>query len=102
MGPGANSLNLLDGKDPAAAPVVRVLQAHQPGPHQVLVGRPNLTFKLGDVEDAVIAFEHSVGDAAEHGRAARLEIVNVAAGLAEQLVAGLRVRLDANLVGHGA
>ena len=53
--PLADRLDLLQGIDAAAAAVVGVLQADQPGPDQVIVDRPNLLLQLGHVEDAVVA-----------------------------------------------
>ena len=100
--PGVDGLNLLEGIDASAAAVVRVLQADQPRAYLMIVVRPNLVLQLRHVEDAVIAVERPAGDAAEHRRAAGLVVVNVAIDIAEQLVAGLRVRLDADLVRHGA
>ena len=102
MGPGADRLDLLQRIDPAAAAVVRVFQADQARPDQVVVVRPDLVGQLAHVEDAVVAVERAAGDAAEHGGAAGLVVVDVAVGVAEQLVAGLRVDLDADLVGHRA
>src|SRR5205823_3965911 len=64
-GPGADRFNLLNRIHPAAAAVVRVLQADQPGPDTVLVDRPNLVFELADIEDAVVPRDRPARDAAQ-------------------------------------
>src|SRR4051812_41185707 len=75
--PGADGLDLLDGVDPAATAVVRVLQADEPGAHQVVVHWPDLVLQLAHVEDAIVTFDRATGDTAEDGGTSCLEVVDV-------------------------
>src|SRR5262245_20023948 len=95
-GPGADRLDLFDRVDPATTAVVRVLQADETRANAVLIDRPDLVFQLADVEDPVVPLDRPARDAAQDRRAARLVVVDVAAHLAKQLVAGLRMGPDAN------
>src|SRR5262249_38011609 len=101
-GPGADGDDLVDLENPAAATVAPALQADEPRFNQMIVDGPYLALELADVDDAVVAVDGPAGHAREHGRAADLELIDVAARLAEHLVAGLRVGLDADLVRHRA
>ena len=100
--PCADGLDLLDGIDAAAAAIMSVLQAHQPGSDHVIVHRPNLVFEMRHIEDTVITDDCPACDSAENGRATCLINANVASCLAEQFIAGLGVDLDADLIRHGA
>src|SRR5204863_105119 len=77
-------------------------QAHEARAHQVVVDGAHLVLELADVENAVVALDGAAGNAAEDGGAAGLVVVDVAGGVADQLVAGLGVGLGADLVRHGA
>src|SRR5205823_12420492 len=66
----SSDLDFLKWVNPAAAAVVRVLEAHQPRADQVLVVGPNLALQLAEVKDAVVTFERPAGDAAVNSRAA--------------------------------
>src|SRR5207245_1515739 len=91
--PFGNGLQLVQWEHPAATAVVRVLEANQACAHKVLVVGSDLVLQLPHVENAVVALHGPAGDAAEHGGCAPLVVVDVAGGLAENLVAGLGVDL---------
>ena len=65
--------------DPAAAAVVRVLQADQPRAHQVLVVAADQSGQLLEPQDAVVAVDRAGRHAAELGVGALLVVVDVAA-----------------------
>ena len=90
--PFADGLDFLQRVDLATAAVVRVLQAHQPRPYQVLVVGPHLAFQLGHVKDAVVALDGATGDATVDRGTAGLGVVDVAADVAKYFVARLCVR----------
>ena len=98
--PFGDRLALRQWIDRAAAAVVRVLQADEPGRRQVDVVAMLLAFELADVEDAVRAVERSAGDAGEDRRAAGLVLEDVAIEIAEKLVAGTGVDAHGDLVRH--
>ena len=93
----------LERVDPAAAAVVRVLQADQPRPDvvHVVVG-PDRVAQVVEREQAAIPLERPRRHAREPGDPARFPDVDVRRRRAEQLVARLRVDADADLVGHRA
>ena len=90
------------GVDRAAAAVVRVLQADEPGADGVHVVRADLAFEVGDVEQPVVAVDRAAGDAAERRRAAGFPEVDVAGRFEEDFVLRPAVDADRDLVRHRA
>lgn len=94
--------DVFDRLDFSSAAVVRVFEADKTGTDEVVVVGANQTAELIDVQDATFPLDRFRDDAAELGECALLVVVNVAAGFADELVAGLAVNADADLVGHRA
>ena len=101
-GPAADGLDVLVWQDLSAAAVVGVFQADQPGADQVGVVGADQPLDLLQPHHAVPALDRPGGDSAELGVAALLVVEDVAARLADQLVAGPAVQPHADQVRHGA
>ena len=100
--PSADLGDTLDRVDPAAAAIVRVLQADQPRPDVMGVVGTDETAQVVEREEAAVAFERPRRHAREPGDPAGLPDVDVRRRAAQELVAGLRVHADGDLVGHRA
>ena len=99
----AISAMLGDRVNPPAAAVVRVLQADQPGPDVMhVVRRPDGVAQVVERQQAAIPLERPRRHARQPGDPARFPDVDVRRRRAQQLVAGLRIDADADLVGHRA
>ena len=94
---------LVDRVDPSSAAIMGVFQTDQPGPDVMHVVRgPDRVAHVIEREQAAIALERSRRHARQPGDAAGLPDVNVRRRRAQQLIAGLRIDADADLVGHRA
>ena len=91
----------LDRKDPPAAPVVRVLHAHEPRPREVVLGRVDGAAQVIRIEQPLLSHQVELNPR-ERTRRARLEQKQVAPVGRDDCVAGLGVRPDRGLVGHRA
>jgi len=101
-GPGrADDLaEALEGPHRAAAPVVRVLQRHQPRVGVVIVvGRPHRGEHLLGGQHPAVALERARLDAPQRRHPAALEVEAVAPRLADHLVALAALEADGDLVG---
>ena len=83
-----------------AAPVVRVFQAHQPRADHMVVAPARQMNKLIEPHHAVVSLDGSHRHAAELCVGRLLVVVNVAADLANEFVAGRTVQPHADLVRH--
>ena len=101
VGPTADLLDHRVRLDTSAAPVMGVFQTDGPGADQMRVVGADQTFKLFGTEDAVLSFDGSGGHAAKLGVSGLLVVEDVAAGLADHLVARLAVQPHADQVRHG-
>ena len=100
--PAADLRDALNRVDPAAASVVRILQANQPRPDVMGIVRPDCVSKFVERQEAPIALECPSRHPREPGDAAGLPDVNMRGRAAEEFVAGLRIHADGDLVGHRA
>src|SRR5262249_53145411 len=80
------------GSPSSVAPVVRVLQVHQPRPDRVLVVRMQEALEPVHIEDTGSPVDHPQGDAAERRRGSDLPQEDVAGALDQHLV--LRPAVD--------
>ena len=78
MCPDADSPYLFQGIDAAAASIVRVLETDQPRVDPMHVVRLDASFKLAEVENAVVAFQGLTGHSTVDGSAASFVKINVA------------------------
>ncbi len=99
---GADGGDRLDGVDRPAAAVVRVLDEDQPRAGEVLVVRLDHRRDLLGADDAALPVDEAQTDPCDRRVAASLVEVVVRAGVEDDLVAGFRLRLDADEVAHGA
>jgi len=92
----------LERPDFAAAPVMGVLDADQPGAREVGVRRTQRRLDVRSAENAALAVQAAAHDPGQGGRAAAFVIVDVRVGIDEDFVARLGMGAHGQLVGHGA
>ncbi len=89
------------GLDSAAAAIVGILQAEQTRADEVRIVGPDQPFELRDLDHAAVALNRPRGHAVELRVAALLIVVDVATGLADQLVSRPAVQTHGDQVRHG-
>src|SRR6478609_4163838 len=100
MRPSANRSDIFDRLNLTRAAVMCVFEADEPSADKMIIFGPNQSAELIDVQDAAFAFDRFGNDSAELGERPLLIVVNVTAGLADELVARLAVNAHADLVRH--
>ena len=88
--------------DATAGPVVGVLEADEAGADVVLVPGAEFVAEVCKVNQAAVGIQRAGGHSPVAGDTACLPDVDVGAGVAEQLIAGLGMNADGDLVGHRA